>query len=427
MNIRTLYCKLHNAVCTESRLDYMGSITIDQNWMEVAKLHENQAVDVLNLDNGSRITTYAITGKRGCGEICLNGAAAHYFQPGHRVIIIVYCDLTLEEKKDFQPQILLFTEPPPFVIDQQQKKLSWIQEIPQYHLLSQETHSTTYQDLAMSSHLPLTQCDRCSNTFNNNKRDHNLVQNWKLVSKLLWDETELVASLETFVQENKIASILDVSGDNGFPLLKLNYQGKNKTDNEVNLSILPEIEAQTKINQDQILATITYSQVYYEHLDQQIINSDSYDLIMCRNNSLSHGFSLSVNTVDVSNQAKIIKKALTQFYQNLNPGGFILIDKSKFESAGFHVIDKERIVDGKKCRLHWVFVNNLDSGIQRWDQYITLDQQTTCLTVYSLLLTEKMLFDWLTEIGFVSICQTAIKGQNIYNVYTARKLNISGK
>ncbi|MGK7933211.1 MAG: aspartate 1-decarboxylase [Microcystaceae cyanobacterium] len=138
MNITTLYCKLHNAICTESRLDYMGSITIDQGWMEAARLYEDQAVDVLNIDNGLRITTYAIAGKRGSGVICLNGAAAHHFEVGHRVIIIAYCSMTLEEKKTFQPRILLFPDHPPYEINREEKKLQWIKEIPQYSLLLKE-------------------------------------------------------------------------------------------------------------------------------------------------------------------------------------------------------------------------------------------------------------------------------------------------
>ena len=111
MKIKTLYSKLHCAICTESRLDYMGSVTIDQDWIDKAGLQSGQAVDVLNIDNGSRLTTYVISGKRGLGEICLNGAAAHYFEPGDKIIIIAYCDLTLDEKKDFKPKVLLLDEP----------------------------------------------------------------------------------------------------------------------------------------------------------------------------------------------------------------------------------------------------------------------------------------------------------------------------
>lgn len=133
-------------MCTESRLDYLGSVTIDLDWMEAVGLHEDQAVDILNLNNGSRITTYAIAGERGSGVICLNGAAAHHFEPGDRVIIIAYCYITLEEKKDFQPRIMLFSEHPPYEINQEEKKLRWLGEIPQYSLVKKEIPVTTYDN-----------------------------------------------------------------------------------------------------------------------------------------------------------------------------------------------------------------------------------------------------------------------------------------
>lgn len=159
MNIKTLYCKLHNAICTESRLDYIGSVTIDRNWMETAKIHDDQAVDVLNINNGSRITTYAIAGERGSGVICLNGAAAHHFDAGDRIIIIAYCHVTLEQKQNFQPTILLFSEHPPYEINQEERKLYWLKEIPQYSLLSKENSATIYDNLDT---LPKSspQCDR---------------------------------------------------------------------------------------------------------------------------------------------------------------------------------------------------------------------------------------------------------------------------
>ena len=159
MKIKTLYCKLHNAICTESRLDYMGSVTIDRDWMEAAGLQEDLAVDVLNINNGSRITTYTIAGERGSGVICLNGAAAHHFEAGHRIIIIAYWHLTLAQKNTFKPRILLFSDHPPYEMNQVEKKLQWVQEIPKYSLLQKETPETTYDNLVAIA--PLTpQCDR---------------------------------------------------------------------------------------------------------------------------------------------------------------------------------------------------------------------------------------------------------------------------
>ena len=114
-------------------------------------------------------------------------------------------------------------------------------------------------------------------------------------------------------------------------------------------------------------------------------------------------------------------RALAQFFKVLRPGGVLLVDKSSFESAGIYVIQKEGVVDSKACHIHWVFVNDIQSGLRRWDQYNTVEKETTCLTVYSLLITEKMLVDWLTTAGFISVCPTSIQGENIYTVLTARK------
>jgi aspartate 1-decarboxylase len=144
MNIRVLYCKLHAALCTEARLDYMGSVTIDQDWMDAAALHEGQEVDVLNVDNGERLTTYVIAGERGQGDICLNGAAAHHFKAGNKVIIVAYCSVTLEENLSFQPKVLLFNQHPPFKFDSKAQKLKWLEQPPQYTLLEKETASMVY-------------------------------------------------------------------------------------------------------------------------------------------------------------------------------------------------------------------------------------------------------------------------------------------
>ena len=274
MNIKTLYCKLHNPICPESRLDYMGSITIDEDWMEVARLHEDQAVDVLNIDNGSRITTYAIAGERGSGVICLNGAAAHHFEAGHRVIIIAYCDITLEQKKYFQPNILLFSDLPAFTINQEDKKLNWEKEIPRYTLLSKEMPSTTYDNLVALPHI-LAQCDP----------DKILADNWRLGCQLLWNEGELVSGLEAFMLENHVESILDVSGGNGFPAIELRRQGWNIAYNDINAWMKQQVEKEIKAENNQFLADMPCSQVSWQDLDQ-VVASESVDMIMCRGNSV---------------------------------------------------------------------------------------------------------------------------------------------
>ena len=406
MNIKTLYAKLHCAICTESRLDYMGSVTIDRDWMDAAELQDGQAVDVVNIDNGERLTTYVIPGKRGLGEICLNGAAAHHFEPGHKVIIIAYCNLTLEEKKDFQPKVLLFNEYPPFEIDHEKNKLQWLKKRPTYSFLKEETPSTTYDSLVA---LP-----------KESDSEKLLINNWQLGCQLLWDKEELVAGLSAFMRENHVETVLDASGGNGFPAIELRRQGWNIAYNDLNALMKEQVEAEIQ-RDDDFLASMPCTQVSWEHLDS-VIPPDSYDMILCRGNSLPYAASWSVNQICDSDKAKaIIQKALTQFFQVLRPGGVLLVDKSSFESAGIHLVQKEGEVDGNKCQINWVFVNDIELGIRRWDQYNRVEQQTTCLTLYSLLITEKMLVDWLTQAGFVSVCQTSIRGENIYSVFTARK------
>ncbi len=406
MNIKTLYSKLHCAICTESRLDYMGSVTIDQDWMDEAGLQDSQAVDVLNLDNGARLSTYAISGKRGLGEICLNGAAAHHFEPGHKVIIIAYCNLTLDEKKDFQPKILLFNHYPPFEIDPEKKKLQWLQERPTYSLLREETPSTTDENLVALS--------------KKSDSEQLLANNWKLGCKLLWDQEELVAGLSAFMRENHVETVLDVSGGNGFPTIELRRKGWDIAYNDSNGFMKQQVEAEIKGSGD-FVASMPCTQISWEQLDR-VIAPDFYDMIMCRGNSLPYAASWSVNQIcDPEKAQVIIQNALAQFLKVLRPGGVLLLDKSSFESSGIHVVQKQGTIEGQDCKIHWVFVNDLEAGIRRWDQYNTIEQQTTCLTVYSLLITEKMLVDWLTTAGFVSVCPTPIRGENIYTVLTARK------
>jgi aspartate 1-decarboxylase len=107
MLIQILKSKLHNVTVTDANLNYIGSITIDEDWMEAANLIAGEKVHVVNNNNGERIETYVITGDRGSGVICLNGAAARKFQPGDVVIIMAYALMDFEEAKQFKPSIVL--------------------------------------------------------------------------------------------------------------------------------------------------------------------------------------------------------------------------------------------------------------------------------------------------------------------------------
>jgi aspartate 1-decarboxylase len=98
--------KIHRATVTEADLNYVGSITIDKYLMEKADILENEKVLVLNINNGARFDTYVMTGERGSGIICLNGAAARLVQVGDKVIIITFINLDEEELRNFKPIVV---------------------------------------------------------------------------------------------------------------------------------------------------------------------------------------------------------------------------------------------------------------------------------------------------------------------------------
>lgn len=102
-----LSSKIHRATVTDANLNYVGSITIDEDLLRAAKMQEWQKVEILDVNNGERFQTYIIKGKSGSGEICLNGAAARKVQPGDKVIIVTYASLTPDEAKNHKPTIVI--------------------------------------------------------------------------------------------------------------------------------------------------------------------------------------------------------------------------------------------------------------------------------------------------------------------------------
>lgn len=104
---RTIFkSKLHRATVTEANLNYVGSITIDEDLMDAADIYVNEKVQIVNNNNGARLETYVIPGPRGSGVICLNGAAARLVQPGDNIIIITYAMLDDKEAKAYKPTIV---------------------------------------------------------------------------------------------------------------------------------------------------------------------------------------------------------------------------------------------------------------------------------------------------------------------------------
>ena len=106
MMIEVMKSKIHCARVTEANLNYMGSITIDEDLMDAANLIAGEKVHIVNNNNGERFETYIIKGERGSGCICLNGAAAHKVQVGDIVIIMSYALMDFEEAKSFKPSVI---------------------------------------------------------------------------------------------------------------------------------------------------------------------------------------------------------------------------------------------------------------------------------------------------------------------------------
>ena len=106
MQIEILKSKIHKAVVTEANLNYEGSLTLDENLMDAAHLVENEKVDVVNVNNGERITTYIIKGERGSGTVCLNGPAARKGMVGDIIIVISYAIVDINEASSIKPWIV---------------------------------------------------------------------------------------------------------------------------------------------------------------------------------------------------------------------------------------------------------------------------------------------------------------------------------
>ncbi len=110
MNITMLYSKLHRATVTEANLHYVGSITIDQNLLDAANMRVGQKIDIVNINNGERFSTYIIPGVRGKKEMCLNGAAARKVHVGDKIIVIAYATMSEEEADAFEPKIVILED-----------------------------------------------------------------------------------------------------------------------------------------------------------------------------------------------------------------------------------------------------------------------------------------------------------------------------
>ena len=110
MNITMLYSKLHRATVTQANLHYVGSITIDQDLIDAANMRVGQKIDIVNVNNGERFSTYIIPGERGKKDICLNGAAARKVHVGDKIIIIAYASMSEQEADEYKPKVVILED-----------------------------------------------------------------------------------------------------------------------------------------------------------------------------------------------------------------------------------------------------------------------------------------------------------------------------
>ena len=106
MTITMLKAKIHRATVTQAELNYVGSITVDMDLLEQSGILEYEKVQIVDINNGARFETYTIAGERGSGVMCLNGAAARMVQPGDKIILMAYADVTPEEAKEMRPTVV---------------------------------------------------------------------------------------------------------------------------------------------------------------------------------------------------------------------------------------------------------------------------------------------------------------------------------
>ena len=120
---RTMFhSKIHRATVTQADLHYEGSVTIDQNLLDAADILEHESIHIWNITRGTRLQTYVLSGERGAGEICINGAAAHLMEPGDMVILATFCELEDEEARNHRPIVIR--------VDEKNRAVSDAAEIP---------------------------------------------------------------------------------------------------------------------------------------------------------------------------------------------------------------------------------------------------------------------------------------------------------
>jgi len=107
MTFDMLYSKIHRATVTDANLNYIGSITIDEDLLQASKLRVGQKVEIVNVNNGERFSTYVIKGRSGSKDMCLNGAAARKVEIGDKIIVIAYASYNSDELENYKPTVVI--------------------------------------------------------------------------------------------------------------------------------------------------------------------------------------------------------------------------------------------------------------------------------------------------------------------------------
>jgi len=110
MTITMLHSKIHRATVTDANLNYVGSITIDRDLIDEARMRIGQKIDIVNVNNGERFSTYIIAGERGSRDMCLNGAAARKVHKGDKIIVIAYAQMDEKEADTYKPKIVILDD-----------------------------------------------------------------------------------------------------------------------------------------------------------------------------------------------------------------------------------------------------------------------------------------------------------------------------
>ncbi len=241
---------------------------------------------------------------------------------------------------------------------------------------------------------------------------------WDICIKFMWDSS-YIRSLDSLFRKNNIKTILDCGGGTGFLSLELKKLGWNITYSDSNKLMFEHFEKKLEASK----LRIPHFLINWTELSTEI--KQKFDVVLCRGNSLIYVDSWDKNKISGITKEKI-KKALQEFYNKLNNGGFLYIDlinKKEFDKSKYPIIEEfgEKIIDGKKIKLTWELTHDYKRRIRTWKSVLVINGQKREFVYYSYLLRHEELISLLRQVGFNRIEEAKINGEDNYNVYIAYK------